>query len=164
VEELQHWVMKLRPNPEDVASVQTLGKTKETEIKALKRRLKIPGIKHVRNPELQAMQAENGANERRDGVAKKKIEILKGGCTSSCALTSVDARDEFSKALLYLDLKKDEIEKLKRTIGTQVQEMKEKDKVIAKYEKLKDKMLIEIEQLKNKLCHKFYLVGARHII
>jgi hypothetical protein len=77
-------------------------------------------------------------------LQQKEIEVLKGGCTSPCALETTNAREGLSKELSDLDLKKDEIEKLKRTIGTQVQEMKEKDKVIAKYEKIKDKMLIEI--------------------
>jgi thioesterase domain-containing protein len=97
-------------------------------------------------------------------LQEKQIEILKGGCTSSCATTSTDPTDGLSKALEDLDLKGDEIEKLKRTIATQGEEMKDKDKVIAEYEKLKAKMLTDIEQLKNKLSGKCYLVGARHII
>jgi hypothetical protein len=47
VEELEQWVMDLGANPQDVASVQALVKTKDTEIQALKNRLKIPGIEHV---------------------------------------------------------------------------------------------------------------------
>jgi hypothetical protein len=97
-------------------------------------------------------------------LQQKHIEILKGGCTSSCAITSIDATDGFSKALVNLDLKGDEIEKLKRTVATQDEEMKGKDKFLAEYENLKAKLLTEIEQLKNKLCGKCYLVGARHII
>jgi hypothetical protein len=84
-------------------------------------------------------------------LQQKRIEILKGGCTSSCALTSTYARDRLSKALEDLDLKKAEIEKLKRIIATQDEEMKEKDKVIAKYEKLKDKMITNIEEVEEQI-------------
>ena len=95
---------------------------------------------------------------------QKHNEILKGGCTSSGALTSTDARDGLSKALTDLDLKGVEIKKLKRTIAIHGEEIKDKDKFIAEYENLKAKMLTCIEQLKNKLCDKCYSVRARYII
>jgi hypothetical protein len=41
VEELEQWVMDLGANPKDEAYVQALIKTKDTEIQALKKRLKI---------------------------------------------------------------------------------------------------------------------------
>jgi len=50
-----------------------------------------------------------------------------------------------------LDLKGDEIEKLKKLVVTQGEEIKDNDKFIVEHEKLKAKMLIDIKQLKNKL-------------
>ena len=52
VEELEQSVMDLGANPHDVASMQTLVKTKDIEIQGLKSRLKILGIDHVQTPEL----------------------------------------------------------------------------------------------------------------
>jgi hypothetical protein len=42
-----------------------------------------------------------------------------------------------------------EIDKLKKTISTQNEEIKDKDKVIEEYQKLKSKMLTDIEQMRN---------------
>jgi hypothetical protein len=50
VEDLEQWVIDLGANPQDVASVQALMKTKDIEIQALKKKLKIPGIDHVQTP------------------------------------------------------------------------------------------------------------------
>jgi hypothetical protein len=55
VEELEQWVMDLGDNPQDVAYVQALMKTKDTKIEALKKRLKIPGLEHVQTLELQVI-------------------------------------------------------------------------------------------------------------
>jgi hypothetical protein len=63
-----------------------------------------------------------------------------------------------------LNLKGVEIDKLKKTISTQNEEIKNKDKVIEEYQKLKAKMLTYIEQMKNKLTCKPYLIGAKNII
>jgi hypothetical protein len=89
---------------------------------------------------------------------------LKGGSSSSQVTESTDPTEGLSKALAYLNMKGDEIEKLKKTIATQNEEIKDKDKVIEEYQKLKSKMLIDMEQMKNKLSGKPYLIGARHII
>jgi hypothetical protein len=69
-----------------------------------------------------------------------------------------------SKALADLNMKGDEIDKLKKTIATQNEEIKDKDKIIEEYQKLKAKLLTDIEKMKNKLIGKPYLIGARHII
>jgi hypothetical protein len=95
---------------------------------------------------------------------EKQIEILKGGSSSSQVTESTDPTDGLSRALVDLNLKGDEIEKLKKTISTQQEEIKDKDKIIGEYHKLKAKMLIDMEQMKNKLSGKPYLIGARHII
>jgi hypothetical protein len=50
MEDLEQWVVNLGANPKDVASVQALMKTKDTEIQALKKKLKIPRIDHVQTP------------------------------------------------------------------------------------------------------------------
>jgi hypothetical protein len=64
-----------------------------------------------------------------------------------------------------LNLKGVEIEKLKKTISTQNEEIKDKDKIIGEYQKLKEKDAnIYMEQMKNKLSGKPYLIGSRHII
>jgi hypothetical protein len=63
-----------------------------------------------------------------------------------------------------LNLKEVEIEKMNKTISTQSEEIKNKDKVIGEYHKLKYKMLIDMGKIKNKLSGKPYLLGAKHII
>jgi hypothetical protein len=137
VEELERWVMDLGSNLEDVASMQALVKTKETELQALKRRLKIHGIEHVQTPELCAIKEEKDELmkkmvqiEEEMELQQNKIEILKGGFTSSCAITSIDAKDGLLIAPTNLDIKGDEIEKLKRIVATRDEEMKGKDKFI----------------------------------
>jgi hypothetical protein len=87
-------------------------------------------------------------------LQEKHIEILKGGSSSSQETTSTDPTDGLSKALTDLNMKGDEIEKLKKTVATQGEEIKDKDKVIAEYQKLKAKMLTDMQQLKNKLSGK----------
>jgi len=95
---------------------------------------------------------------------EKKIEIFKGESSSSHVITSTDPTDGLSKSLENLNLKGDKIEKLKKTVATQGEKIKDKDKIIVEYEKLKAKLLIKIEQLEKKLSRKSYLVEARHII
>jgi len=52
VEELEQSVMDLGANPQDVAFVQSLVKTKNKEIQTLKNKLKILVIEHVQTSEL----------------------------------------------------------------------------------------------------------------
>jgi hypothetical protein len=54
------------------------------------------------------------------------------------------------------------IDKLKKTIATQNEETKEKDKIIEEYQNMKDKFLTDIDKIKNKLTGKPYLIGSRH--
>jgi hypothetical protein len=89
---------------------------------------------------------------------------LKGGSHLLQSTESSDPTTGLSKALADLNLKGVEIDKLKKTIATQNEEIKDKDKVIEEYQKLKAKMLTDIEKMKNKLSGKPYLIGARHII
>jgi hypothetical protein len=58
VEELEQWIIKIRANPKDEASIQAIIKTKDKEIQVLKKKLKIPGIDHVHTPEIQTIQAK----------------------------------------------------------------------------------------------------------
>jgi hypothetical protein len=163
--------MDLGANPRDEAFVQALIKTKDTKIQALKKRLNIPGIDHVQTPELQAVQAEKEQllkkmiqMEEQIDLYAKQIETLKGGSSLLQSEKSSDPTTGLSKALADLNLKEVEIDKLKKTISTQNEEIKDKDKVIEEYKKLKAKMLTDIEKMKNKLSGKPYLIGARHII
>jgi hypothetical protein len=50
VEELEQWVMDMGANPQDVAFVHSLVKTKDIDIQELKKRLNIHGIEHVETP------------------------------------------------------------------------------------------------------------------
>jgi hypothetical protein len=61
--------MDLGANPQDVAFVQVLMKTKDTKIQALKKRLKIPRIEHVQTLELQVIQGE------REQLLKKMVQM-----------------------------------------------------------------------------------------
>jgi hypothetical protein len=86
VEELEQWVIDLGENPQDAASIEALMKTKDIEIQALKKNLKIPRIDHVQTPELQVMQQEKDQLLRKIVQMKdqmemyeKKIEALKKG-------------------------------------------------------------------------------------
>jgi hypothetical protein len=102
--------------------------------------------------------------EEQIDLYQKQIEILKGGSSSSQLPESTDMTEGLSRTLAYLNLKEVEIEKMKKTIATQNEEIKDKDKVIGEYQMLKAKMLTDMEQMKNKLSGKPYLIGARHII
>jgi hypothetical protein len=53
---------------------------------------------------------------------------------------------------------------MKKTIATQNEEIKYKDKFIGEYQNLKVKMITYMEQMKNKIVCKPYLIWARHII
>jgi hypothetical protein len=97
-------------------------------------------------------------------VYEKQIEILKGGSSSSQSTKATDPIVGLSKALADLNLKGAEIEKLKKTVATQGEEIKDKDKVIAEYQKLKAKMITDMEKMKDKLSGKPYLIGEKHII
>jgi hypothetical protein len=163
--------MDLGENPRDEASIQALIKTKDTKIQALKKRLNIPGIDHVQTPELQAVQAEKEQilkkmiqMEEQIDLYAKQIETLKGGSHLLQSTESSDPTTGLSKALADLNMKGDEIDKLKKTIATQNEEIKDKDKIIEEYKKLKAKLLTDIEKMKNKLSGKPYLIGSRHII
>jgi uncharacterized phage infection (PIP) family protein YhgE len=94
----------------------------------------------------------------------KQIENLKGGSHLLQSAESSDPTTRLSKALVDLNMKGAKIDKLKKTIATQNEEIKDKDKVIAEYQKLKTKMQTNIDQMKDKLFGKPYLIGARHII
>jgi hypothetical protein len=59
-----------------------------------------------------------------------KIKILKEGSFSSEASKSVDPIVGLSKELVYLNLKGMEMEKLKKTIASQKEEIKHKDKIV----------------------------------
>jgi hypothetical protein len=66
--------------------------------------------------------------------------------------------------LVDLNLKEDEIENLKKTISTQEEEIKNKDKVIGEYQKVKSKKLTDMERMKNTFSRKSYMIGDIHII
>jgi hypothetical protein len=94
----------------------------------------------------------------------KWIDTLRGGSYSSQSTESSDPTTGLSKALSNLNLKGVEIERMKKTIFAQNEEIKDKDKVIEEYHKLTTKILTDMEKMKNKLSGKPYLIGARHII
>jgi hypothetical protein len=79
-------------------------------------------------------------------------------------IESTDPTDGLSRALADLNLKGIEIEKLNKTISTQNEEIKDKDKIIGEYQKLKVKMLTNIEEMQNNFFGKPYLIGAMHLI
>jgi hypothetical protein len=171
IEELEKWIIELGANPRDEASIQALINTKDKEIQVLKKKLNIPGIEHVQTPELQAIQAEKEQLLRKMvqmgehiELYESQIKILKEGSSSSEAAKSADPTTGLTKALADLNLKGVEIEKLKKTISDQKEEIKDKDKTVAEYQKLKTKMQKEIDQLSDKLSGKPYLIGARHVI
>ena len=64
----------------------------------------------------------------------KKIENLKGGSHLLQSAESSDPTTRLSKAFADLTLKGVEIDKLKKTIATQNEEIKDKDKIIEEHE------------------------------
>jgi hypothetical protein len=89
---------------------------------------------------------------------------LKGGSSSLQAVETSDPTAGLSRALADLNLKVVEIEILKKTILEQNEQIKDKEKIIAEYQKLKTKMLTDMEQMKTKLTCKPYFLGAKHLI
>jgi len=75
---------------------------------------------------------------------EKQIEIMKRGSSSSKMTELANPTDGLSRALADLNLKGFEVEKLKKTISTQNEEIKDKDKFIEEYKKMKAKMLTYI--------------------
>jgi len=64
---------------------------------------------------------------------------------------SSDPTKRLLNALEYLNMKGDEIDKLKKTITTQNKEIKDKHKIIEEYQKLKAKLLMDTKKMNNKL-------------
>ena len=56
-------------NPQDIKTVQSLFKEKDTQIKVLKKKIKIPDIDHVQTQEIQVMQQE------KDQLAQQIIQL-----------------------------------------------------------------------------------------
>jgi hypothetical protein len=69
LEKIEQWFIDLGENPHDVASIQDLMKTKDTEIHVLKKNLKIPGVDHVQTPELQRIHQE------KDQLLRKIVQM-----------------------------------------------------------------------------------------
>lgn len=70
-------------DPKYAASVQDLIKSKDLDIQALKKRLKIPNLEHVQTPELQVVQQEKeqllaimSEMNRKMENYEKQIEVL----------------------------------------------------------------------------------------
>jgi len=85
---------------------------------------------------------------------EKEIEILKKGPYSSQIADSSHTSERLAKSLSGLNLKGVEIEKLKKSVSTQNEEIKafreqlnDKDKTIEQYQELKVKVQGDIEQL-----------------
>jgi hypothetical protein len=104
-------------------------------------------------------------------VYEQQIEALKKGVSSSQSSEPTNPSEELAKALSELNLKGVEIEKLKKSVSVQNDEikifreqLKDKDKTIEQYQKVKAKLQGDVEQLQSKLVGKPYLIGARHLI
>jgi chromosome segregation ATPase len=87
-------------------------------------------------------------------VYEKQIEALKKGISSSQSSEPTYPSEELTRALSELNIKGVEIEKLKKSVSTQNDEIKvfkeqlnEKDKIIEQYQKLKAKLQVDVEQL-----------------
>jgi len=129
-------------------------KTKDTEIQALKKRLNILGIHDVQTLKLQVIQKEKEQILKQMmqmgyqiEMYEKHIEILKKGTSSSQTTKSLDTTHGLSKELADFNLKGDKIEKVKKKISTQNEDIKYKDNIIGEYYKLKAKMKIDIKKL-----------------
>jgi hypothetical protein len=143
-------------------------------------------IDHVQTPQLQAMQQEKdrllqqmvqmnnqlGSHQQQIETLEKdnsELKCLKPSSVQSC--TSKYPSEELVKALYDLNIKEIEIDDLKIMITCKNDEidilkdqLKEKDGVIDKYQKLKAKLQKDSEQVQDKLTCKPYLIGARHVI
>ena len=95
---------------------------------------------------------------------ESQIKILKEGTTSSKTTKSVDPTVGLTKALANLNMKGVKLEKLKKTISYKKEEIKDKDKTVAEYQKLKTQMQKEIDHLSDKLSGNPYLIKSRHVI
>jgi flagellar biosynthesis chaperone FliJ len=104
-------------------------------------------------------------------LEKEKSELKCLNPSSVQSSTSVDPSEELAKVLSDLNIKEIEVDDMKRMITSKNDEidifkdqLKEKDGVIAKYQKLKEKLQKDLEKAQGKLTGKPYLIGARHIL
>ena len=100
-----------------------------------------------------------------------KIEVLNQEIPSSWYLDSTEPSKELAISLSELNFKRVEIEKLKKLVPVQNDEinifkrrLKDKDKTIEQYEKVKAKLQGYVEQLHKQLVGKQYLIGEIHLI
>jgi len=124
-------VINLGENTQDVASMQALMKIKYTKIHILKKKFKIHRVDHVQIPDLQTMQQEKYMLQKQIvqmkyqmEICENQIESLKRGSSSSQSIEPTNPFAELAKTFSKLSIKGVEIEKLKKSISTQTDEIK----------------------------------------
>jgi hypothetical protein len=178
IDDLMKKLLRLRDNSKDEEPMQQIMSSKDNEILILKKKLHLTDLDHVQTPELQAIQREKDhllnqmvhMNEQIK-LYEQQIHILKQGSSSSQGSTSADSSDDLVKDLAELNFKEIELEKSKKEVSTQNDEIKilrdqiaERDKQLKIYQQAKAKIQEDYELLKTKLGGKFYLIGARHLL
>jgi len=103
-------------------------------------------------------------------VYEQQIQALKKQVSSSLSSEPTYPCEELASSLWELDLKGIEIEKLKKSMSMENDEinifreqLKDKDKTIEQYQNVKAKLQGDVEQLQGKLIGKPYLIGERHL-